>query len=288
MVTQCRRSCSRKIRVGSQMGWGEEGGRRCTGVHFSRQIFTVCEDTRTQSLLSQPQGLSGVKKDVRPNSMHPYTLWLLLSNTVVVICSLDRIRMKLQRRHQTTTKEHTKRIPSKPVHTCADEKEQGWKFYNDVGYKMAGMLEVTHCILLFCFLCIFEVKPKRKLLHPIVPTPQKNRIEVSGEEGPTVADKTIDILPTDDSECPPHNVVPGEYLYMHSPSVLKFENVWKMFVSCTQCQFFFYHSMLSEVTLLPNTMFTTRGSSDDTCPGDGSCTPRNQPFTRDLFAKLPV
>ena len=153
---------------------------------------------------------------------------------------------------------------------------------------MAGMSEVPDCFPQLCFLCIFEVKPNLQPLHPIVPTPQKNRIEVCGEERPTGGDKTIDRFPTDDRECLSLDVVPGDELDLHLPLLLKFENAWKMFVSCTQCQLFFYHSMLREVTVLRNNMFTTRGNTDDTYLGDGSCPPRNQSFTRDLFAKLLV
>ena len=69
----------------------------------------------------------------------------------------------------------------------------------------------------FASFCIFVVKPK---LKPIVPTPQKNRIEVSCEEGPTGADKATDQLPADDREDFSNDAVTGEELYLHSPSVL--------------------------------------------------------------------
>ena len=70
------------------------------------------------------------------------------------------------------------------------------------------MSEVPDCFPQLRFLCIFEVEPKLQLLHQIVSTPQKNRIEVAGVERPTGEDKAIDRLPTDDSECLSLDVVP--------------------------------------------------------------------------------
>ena len=82
------------------------------------------------------------------------------------------------------------------------------------------MSEILDCFPQLCFLCIFEVEPKLQLLHQIIPTPQKNRFEVAGVEGPTGGDKAIDRLPTDDNEGLSLDVVPRDELDMHLPFLL--------------------------------------------------------------------